>query len=127
MVPRKSAPSEDHAAVYVCVVAKIDDASLLPRRSRVAGRSCGEAERSDEACRRGVGVEEPVPVGGPGLTVEVDETLFARRKYNRGRMLPQAWVVGGVCRETGHCFLARVADRSAARLISVIKENVADG
>uniref|UniRef100_A0A5S6Q3C2 DDE_Tnp_IS1595 domain-containing protein n=1 Tax=Trichuris muris TaxID=70415 RepID=A0A5S6Q3C2_TRIMR len=90
----------------------------------------GAAVRLNAAMRRVAEewlLNNPVPVGGPGLTVEVDESLFARRKYNRGRMLPQAWVVGGVCRETGHCFLARVADRSAATLINVIKENVAAG
>uniref|UniRef100_A0A5S6Q5P4 ISXO2-like transposase domain-containing protein n=1 Tax=Trichuris muris TaxID=70415 RepID=A0A5S6Q5P4_TRIMR len=69
-------------------------------------------------------LKNPVPVGGPSLTVE---TWFARRKYSQGWVLPQAWVLGGVCLETGQCFLARVADRSAATLIDVIKENVADG
>lgn len=63
-------------------------------------------------------------IGGPGLVVEIDESVFTRRKYNVGRILPQRWVFGGVCRETGECFLVEVPNRSAATLLDVIKQRI---
>ncbi len=38
---------------------------------------------------RGVGI------GGHGHTVEIDESLIARRKYNRGHRVSEQWVIGG--------------------------------
>ena len=35
--------------------------------------------------------------GGQGQIVEVDESLFPRRKNNVGRVLSSTWVVGGIC------------------------------
>uniref|UniRef100_A0A5S6QTP1 DDE_Tnp_IS1595 domain-containing protein n=1 Tax=Trichuris muris TaxID=70415 RepID=A0A5S6QTP1_TRIMR len=66
-----------------------------------------------------------VTVGG--LTVQVDETVYSKRKYNRGRSYPQQWVFGGVCLQTGDCFMIPAPDRSSATLISAIWQNVAPG
>jgi hypothetical protein len=35
-------------------------------------------------------------VGGPGISVYVDESKFGRRKYNRGHRVEGVWVIGGV-------------------------------
>lgn len=66
-------------------------------------------------------------IGGPNLHVEVDESLFTRRKYGVGRCLPQQWVFGGICRETNECFIVPVIDRSANTLIPIIKEKILPG
>ncbi|CEF60059.1 Transposase, ISXO2-like domain-containing protein [Strongyloides ratti] len=63
-------------------------------------------------------------IGGKGFTVEVDETLFARRKHHAGRMLGQQWCFGGICRETKKCFVEPVADRSLETLMEVLKRRV---
>ncbi len=36
------------------------------------------------------------PIGGEGIIVEIDESKFGKRKYNRGHRVEGVWVVGGV-------------------------------
>ena len=46
-------------------------------------------------------------IGGPGVEIEIDidESKFGRRKYNRGRVVDGHWVLGGMERISGKCFL----------------------
>ncbi|KFD62106.1 hypothetical protein M514_25708 [Trichuris suis] len=39
--------------------------------------------------------EEPVQLRGPSRAVELDESLFSRSKYDRGKRYPQQWVFRG--------------------------------
>ena len=59
--------------------------------------------------------------GGPGMIVEIDESKFGRRKYNRGRAVEGAWVFGAIeylggagdnGEKTGKCRLSIVEIRN---------------
>ncbi|KAF8784297.1 putative transposase-like protein like [Argiope bruennichi] len=66
-------------------------------------------------------------VGGSGVTVEIDESKFGKRKFNRGKRVEGKWVFGGVERETGKCFMKVVDDRTTDSLLSVINEYILPG
>ena len=45
------------------------------------------------------------PIGGPGIVVELDETVCVKRKYNRGRVLKEIWIIGAIERISKKCFV----------------------
>ena len=66
-------------------------------------------------------------IGGPGAIVEIDESLFARRKNNVGHQVPEKWILGGYEPATKKGFLVQVNDRSAATMLPIIQQWVAPG
>jgi hypothetical protein len=67
-------------------------------------------------------------IGGDDIVVEIDETKFGKRKYNRGHRVEGVWVVGGVARTPGReMFAVKVSNRSAATLVQILQTYVRPG
>ena len=73
--------------------------------------------------------QQSEPIGGPGCIVEIDESKFGKRKFNRGKHVDGVWVFGGIERdsEPPRCFFVTVMDRSADTLIPIIKHWILPG
>ncbi|KAI6180322.1 hypothetical protein M3Y98_00707600 [Aphelenchoides besseyi] len=73
-------------------------------------------------------LKQDVQIGGPGHTVQIDETCISRRKYNRGRLQKEnVWLFGGVDTVDRTFFLKRVDCRSADTLLPIIQKHVKAG
>ena len=69
--------------------------------------------------------DEKQKIGGPGIIVEMDESKFGHRKYNRGHRVESPWVVGGVERTPDRRMFAQtVTGRDGELLATVIKDNI---
>jgi len=66
-------------------------------------------------------------VNGEPLTVEIDETQFFHRRYQRGQWREGHWVFGGIERGSGKCFLVEVPDRQAQTIERKIREHILPG
>ena len=66
-------------------------------------------------------------MGGPGRTVEVDESKFMHRKYHRGHFNVDHWVLRMVEWDANLCTMVAVPDRSAATLLPITAQHVLPG
>jgi transposase-like protein len=69
-------------------------------------------------------------IGGPGMIVELDESIVSKRKYNRGRLVREQWVFGGIQRSTSVMkpfFMELVPNRRETTLLEIIGRRVAAG
>jgi len=79
-----------------------------------------------EVCAHALDMDNMV-IGGPGIKVEIDETLMFKRKYNRGRLVQKHWFFGGYCVEQKRGFLIPVSKRDKATLVPLIEKHIAPG
>lgn len=64
---------------------------------------------------------------GTAKVVEIDESLFFKRKYNRGRLTNGTWYIGGIERGSRKTFIVPVENRNAETISQVIIQNVFPG
>ena len=55
-------------------------------------------------------------IGGEGYIVKIYESMFTRLTNHADCILPQHWILGGLCRDAGECFLLKVPDVEAVKL-----------
>ncbi|GFW99428.1 DDE_Tnp_IS1595 domain-containing protein [Trichonephila clavipes] len=72
-------------------------------------------------------LNEREQLGGEGKIVEIDESLFGKMKYGKGKPVNGQWVFGGVERNSNKCFFRVVPNQTKEELLSVIKEWVVPG
>ncbi len=68
------------------------------------------------------------PIGGPGVHVQIDESKFGKRKFNRGRRVDGQWVFGGrEANDRRKMFMVPVDKRDSATLVPIIKRWILAG
>ncbi|CAF0914041.1 unnamed protein product [Didymodactylos carnosus] len=72
-------------------------------------------------------LRHPAMIGGVGHVVEIDESSWTKRKFNRGRVVQNQWVFGGIDRDTRECFAVLVERRDAATLLQIIQQYIRPG
>ncbi|XP_028416130.1 uncharacterized protein LOC114543892 [Dendronephthya gigantea] len=70
-------------------------------------------------------IEREEQIGGPGKTVQIDESKFGKRKCHRGHRVEGQWVFGGIEEESRRSFMVAVDKRHEATLLPLIKKHIA--
>ena len=64
-------------------------------------------------------------IGGEGVIVEIDESKFGRRKYNRGKRVEGTWIIGGIERTERRRFFVKVVERrDSETIVDVLSHHI---
>ncbi|MPC20535.1 putative transposase-like protein [Portunus trituberculatus] len=72
-------------------------------------------------------LKNPIMIGGQGVIVELDVPIMSRKRLNKGQLVPERQIFGGVCPDTQEGFLVLVPDSEATTLLPLIQEHVHPG
>ena len=71
------------------------------------------------------------PIGGPGKTVELDESYITITRFNKERVLrkelEQIWIFGGIETESKKFFIVRLEHRNKDTLVNLMKDFILPG
>jgi hypothetical protein len=71
---------------------------------------------------------EDTLIGGEGVEVQIDESKFGKRKYNRGHSVEGVWVIGGVeITNERRIFVETVEKRDFDTIVGVLSRHVLPG
>ncbi|XP_034237593.1 uncharacterized protein LOC117643053 [Thrips palmi] len=70
---------------------------------------------------------ETQTLGGEGNTVQIDESVVAKRKYIRGKRVKTTWVLGMIDEQTRQSVILYVEKRDSATMIPEIQRHVKPG
>ena len=112
--------SEDYSQIKICKELKINKNTCVSWCLKI--REMVEASIESDGNLLG-GMNDD----GSRKEVEIDESLFFRRKYNRGRIGNQVWVFAAIERNSGKCFFIPVKNRTAGTLLDIIYARILPG
>jgi hypothetical protein len=72
-------------------------------------------------------LKNQIQIGREGVTVELDESVVAQRKYIHSQLIKEKWVFGAYAPTSGGVFLELVTDRSASTLLPLVRKYVLPG
>lgn len=69
-------------------------------------------------------------IGGPGVVIEIDECKIGKRKYERGRVVEESWILGMIVRGEPDKYRLEICPdnkRDQSTLLNLIKKHVEIG